>query len=82
MMCLQHYRKRNRMSGKMHHFIPPIPSKLAKRLLPSSDIAINSIAISIDSLNRFMQLLPTQYGWRFRTVDAHLIQTFAPVLDE
>ena len=54
----------------MHNFIPPIPSKLTKRLLPSSDIAINSIAISIDSLNRFMQLLPVQYGWRFRTVDA------------
>jgi hypothetical protein len=58
------------MTRKNISFVPSIPDELAQRVLPSSDIAINSINISIESLNDFARLLPTSYGWRFRTVEA------------
>jgi hypothetical protein len=50
--------------------VPKLPAKLSRELLPSQDIAINSIAISIESLNDLARPLPTKYGWRVRSVEA------------
>jgi hypothetical protein len=58
------------MTRKNISFVPLIPDELAQRVLPSSDIAINSINVSIECLNRFARSLPASYGWRFRTVEA------------
>lgn len=50
--------------------IPRLPAKISRELLPSQDIAINSIAVSIESLNDLARVLPAKYGWRARSVEA------------
>jgi hypothetical protein len=50
--------------------IPRLPAKISRELLPSQDVAINSIVISIESLNDLARALPAKYGWRVRSVEA------------
>jgi len=58
------------MKPEVIAFVPSLPEPIAQRWLPSQDIAINSINLSIEELNKFVRLLPSKYGWRFKTVEA------------
>jgi hypothetical protein len=54
--------------------VPKVPAKLIRQLLPSDDIAINSIENSIKALNDLAQLIPAKYGWRVRTAEAFMAE--------
>jgi hypothetical protein len=58
----------------MGQFIPRLPARLVDRLLPSEDIAINSIEHTIAWLNDLARRVPSKYGWRFRTSEAFLAE--------
>ena len=50
--------------------IPELPPEILKALTPSDDIAINSAHQSVQRLNMLAAKLPSNYHWRFRTLEA------------
>jgi hypothetical protein len=61
-------------AGSTGRLIPKLSSRLIDRLLPSEDIAINSIEKTIGWLNDLVSRIPSRYGWRFRTATAFVAE--------